>query len=463
MRGAIVFLILVFPVFLTAQTTKITGTVPGAEGRRIELTGYADLITQLEKTIAQATVDSMGAFTLTFNLDKTIYAFLNIEFHRGELFLEPSKTYHISIAPMNYNEMQEINPYIESQSLDIQIIGNNPAELNGLIQSFNKEYNAFVLEHFNELYRDKDKAKLDTFRLKMIRKFPAVRNDYFSSYSFYKTGSLEQVANVMGKAPMVKKYFSDLAVLYENIEYMDLFREFFTKYITATCRQLKFLDYKGMLGKPNSYELLMKALEADTLLRKPQVREMVLLWNMMEMYGDPEYKQETILSFFAAVQKESKFPQHKQIAEDMILVLTRLKPGTPAPDFTLTDRNRKKISLGSFRGKPVLLGFWTTYCPVCLSEMELLKPIYDKYHDRMNILSISADKEYLKMLYFINLKKDFSWNFLHLGNETGLLKEYDVKSFPLFVLIDSMGKIVQCPADLPDSGLEADIEKLLNP
>jgi thioredoxin-related protein len=67
------------------------------------------------------------------------------------------------------------------------------------------------------------------------------------------------------------------------------------------------------------------------------------------------------------------------------------------------------------------------------------------------------------MLYFINLKKGFSWTFLHLGNETGLLKDYDVKSFPLFVLIDGQGKIVRYPADLPDSGLENSIEKLLNP
>jgi len=463
MRSILISILLIVSNFLGAQTTKITGTAPGAEGRRIELVGYTDLLTLMEKTLAQGTVDSAGAFTLTFSLDKTVYAFLNIEFHRGELFLEPGKSYHVTIAPMNYNEMQEINPYSESQSLGIQIQGNDSLELNALIQSFNKDYNAFVLEHFNDLYRDKDKAKLDTFRVRMARKFPGKGNPYFSSYTWYKTGSLEQVANVMGKSPMVKKYFSDGPILYDNIEYMDLFREFFSKYITTTSRLLKFLDYNGLMNKPNGYEALMKALEADTLLRKPQLRELVLMRDMMEMYYDPQYKPEAILSFFAAVQKDSKFPQNKQIAENIIRALTRLSHGTPAPAFTLTDRYRKKVSLSDFRGKPVLVGFWTTYCQVCLSEMELLKPIVDKYHDRMAFISISADKEFLKMLYFINLKKGFSWTFLHLGNETGLLKDYDVKSFPLFVLIDGQGKIVRYPADLPDSGLENSIEKLLNP
>jgi thioredoxin-related protein len=95
--------------------------------------------------------------------------------------------------------------------------------------------------------------------------------------------------------------------------------------------------------------------------------------------------------------------------------------------------------------------------------MELLKPLYDKYHDRMAFVSISADKEFMKMLFFLNLKKDFTWTFLHLGDEIGLLREYNVRSLPLFVLIDNQGKIVKYPADLPDSGLESSIEKLLNP
>jgi thiol-disulfide isomerase/thioredoxin len=267
----------------------------------------------------------------------------------------------------------------------------------------------------------------------------------------------------MGKSPMVKKYFSDSPILYDNVEYMDFFREFFSKYITATSRPLKFLNYSGMLSGPGSYAALMKALEADTLLRKPQLRELVLLRNLMEMYDDPLYKQERIQSTLAVIAKDSKFAEHRLIAEDLMQYLTRLRHGSAAPGFTLQDRNRKNVSLSDLKGKPVLLGFWTTYCQACLSEMELLKPMYDKYHDRMAFVSISADKEFLKMFFFLNLKKNFIWTFLHIGSEIGLLRDYDVRTFPLFVLVDSQGRIVNYPADLPDSGLESSIEKLLNP
>ena len=181
------------------------------------------------------------------------------------------------------------------------------------------------------------------------------------------------------------------------------------------------------------------------------------------MYDDPVYKKDRIENTLAAIAKDSKFAENKLIAENLMKYLTRLRPGSAAPVFTLQDRNNKMVSLGDLKGKPVLIGFWTTYCQSCLSEMELLKPLYDKYHNRMTFVSISADKEYVKMLFFLNLQKDFTWAFLHLGNEVGLLREYDVRSYPLFVLIDNEGKIVQYPADLPGSGLESSLEKLLNP
>jgi peroxiredoxin len=452
-----------FPFMIFAQSVKITGTAPGAEGKKIEVIISTDLITGLEKKIAQTTVDSTASFTLTVNTTKTIPVSLSIGFHRSELFLEPGNSYVLSIGELNYNDIQEINPFEEAQSLEIKLQGNKPDDLNTLIQSFNKDYNVFVLENFNFLYRDKDKARLDTFRVKTTRKYPNMKKTYFTDYIRYKLASLEQVANVMGKSPMVKKYFSDSPILYDNVEYMDFFREFFSKYITTTSRPLKFLNYAGMLNVSNSYPVLMKALEADTLLHNSQLRELVLLRGLMEMYDDPQFKQETIQRALTSIASESKFVENKIIAEDLVKYLTRLRHGSEAPKFTLPDRNRKTVSLNDFKGKPVLLSFWTTYCQSCLSEMELLKPLYDQYHERMNFVSISADKEFLKMTLFLNLKKDFKWTFLHGGEDYDLLRDYDVRSFPLFVLIDSQGRIVKYPADLPDSGLELSLERLLNP
>lgn len=52
-----------------------------------------------------------------------------------------------------------------------------------------------------------------------------------------------------------------------------------------------------------------------------------------------------------------------EAAEDPMAAarVLKVKPGTPAPDFTLRDMQGRTIQLADFRGKIVLLNFWTTW------------------------------------------------------------------------------------------------------
>nr|BAL59988.1 alkyl hydroperoxide reductase/thiol specific antioxidant/Mal allergen [Candidatus Acetothermum autotrophicum] len=63
--------------------------------------------------------------------------------------------------------------------------------------------------------------------------------------------------------------------------------------------------------------------------------------------------------------------------------------GYLAPDFTLQDLNGQSVSLSSFRGKPVLLNFWATWCPPCRKEMPELQEFHRRYGDQVVLLGVN--------------------------------------------------------------------------
>ena len=61
-------------------------------------------------------------------------------------------------------------------------------------------------------------------------------------------------------------------------------------------------------------------------------------------------------------------------------------------DFTLTDMNGKKVNLADFKGRPVLVNFWATWCGPYKLEIPSFVELQDKYRDQgFVVLGVSID------------------------------------------------------------------------
>lgn len=460
-RLSALLLFFLLSLAVSGQKITITGKAPGAERKFLQLTTPSDLITQWDNHLASVKIDSSGKFRMEIESDRVILATFSIEFHKADLLLEPGKTYLLDIAPMNYDEFTEINPFIQSQNLTIGTGDDSPAELNNLIGRFNTYYSGFLMENFNALYRDKNKVLLDTFRIRLNRLFGEYQHPYFIDYATYKIAGLEQLTQYYSNTQIAKKYFSASPVLYNNLEYMEFFNNFFSKYFSAISPVLRKTDFSSLLASSDPYVAVMKAMAADTLLKSEQLRELVMLKGMFEIYGNTAYDPAKILALMTLTKEKSKYPDNRLVAGNMVKHLTNLKPGTTAPDFIITGMDQRDFSSVALHGKPLLLFFWTSYCDGCLSEMDLLPSLYAQYGDRIQFVGVSADKFFAKMLFVLNQKKEYTWTFLNVGSRSEILTAYDVRTYPLFVLIDKDWKIVQYAAPLPSEDLGSAIEKLL--
>lgn len=69
-----------------------------------------------------------------------------------------------------------------------------------------------------------------------------------------------------------------------------------------------------------------------------------------------------------------------------------LHVGEPAPDFSLSTWEEKKISLHDFQGHVVLVNFWATWCPPCVAEIPSLNALSLHFKDaKFVVLGINED------------------------------------------------------------------------
>jgi peroxiredoxin len=64
--------------------------------------------------------------------------------------------------------------------------------------------------------------------------------------------------------------------------------------------------------------------------------------------------------------------------------------GTQAPDFTVSD-GQKTVTLSQFRGKPVVLNFWATWCPPCIEEVPSMVAMQKEMGSKVVVLAVSID------------------------------------------------------------------------
>lgn len=120
--------------------------------------------------------------------------------------------------------------------------------------------------------------------------------------------------------------------------------------------------------------------------------------------------------------------------------------GQPAPDFTLNDQDGHTVRLSDFRGKHVLLNFWSPECDNCLKEMQQLKEIHRTFgHQDFVILNIAVISKELRDKWLETIaREELEWtNLTDLQGWTSpVTRQYKVHVTPFNYLIDPNGNIL---------------------
>lgn len=115
--------------------------------------------------------------------------------------------------------------------------------------------------------------------------------------------------------------------------------------------------------------------------------------------------------------------------------------GKRAPAFSLKSLNGKEVSLSDFKGKPVLITFWATWCDSCKEEIPVLEKFSVGKRDQLTILLIAIDGERKETVQKIVSQNKITLPVLLLLKER-VMDQYGVRGWiPLTFLVDQEGML----------------------
>lgn len=115
--------------------------------------------------------------------------------------------------------------------------------------------------------------------------------------------------------------------------------------------------------------------------------------------------------------------------------------GQLAPDFALTSFDGEPIRLAAYRGLPVVMNFWASWCPPCRAEAPVLRNVARNTQGRVVFIGIDVRDTASDARKFIN---DYDIPYLNGADVNGAVEDtYGGIGIPYTVFIAADGTIAR--------------------
>lgn len=439
-----------------AQTCIISGNAGTYAGDVLKFYRYTDYITQQKKQIGSSKVDSLGNFSFEVETDKIFELLIDLDVFLGSIFVEPGKEFTIVLPKKTVkNKADLLNPYFQQIPFFVRVI-NEDKNLTNAISKFNRLYNA----SFDVIFKNPkhiNPGVVEQEIEKITDSVSYMQNDYFEKYAFYKFLHLRQLTYYKNDDAVIKKNFSNQAVLFNNPAYNKLLTK---EYGTFMFEENKDTLYK-VLNLVNDWNSLNNFLIQDDKYLNKEFREYFLCLNMYKVfYTNPTY-QKKIIHILKSSLNTIDNEYTKKIANAVLKSSGTLIIGSAVKDFDLYNQNKERVALSEFRGEFVYLSFFKKDSYACQKDQILLEAMHKKKIDKLRIITIYVDEEHRDIINLAK-EKNLERTILHCYENDDVLQDYKVIAYPTYFLIHPKGTLSMNPAPGPSEDFEAAYYKAYN-
>ncbi|MGM0612305.1 MAG: TlpA family protein disulfide reductase [Bacteroidota bacterium] len=426
---------------LLAENTVIKGEVKNGNNKEIKIIQYADYISMKKNVIASTRINDDGSFHLKFFLPKVDNLKIGIGFKQSSLFVEPGSTTELSI---NYGKRVERKDgfFPLEQPLDVAIENERDTSVNKMIMKFDSLSGVVLPENrIKMILYQRNYSMYDSLKSELNEWINQNNNRYVKNYADYRLGQLETAIYSSNMRKTGEELLGQRQIKYRHQEYMSFFKKFVSVYLPDKSKEITHADLVNSINKNESYSELDEALGKDTLFRNEQIRELVAITLLEDVYYEKDYIQDHILELLDQLSQKTKFDKHKQIISRLSSKFKKNKTKNGYGQLRFVTENGDSVRFYDYRGRYFLVSFFQSDCFACILEMDVMKKLYDEHKNDVYLLSISLDEDYKAFEKFVR-SNDYSWDIAHFGHQYEITEKFDIPTIPRFILFGPDGEII---------------------
>lgn len=448
------FLFLLNSTFASGLTI-ISGSDPDYAGSEILFYQYADPISEEKSKLFRLKFDENGNYYSTIQIEEVIHAFADLDSYAANIYLVPGKTYELILPPRKkVTSSQRHNPFFKPEHIHLATKNSDKSELNRKIRAFEKAFQKTESRFFEQIYRKKSTAAVDSVQTILREKFTKGPDSFFEDYKFYRLAFAEYALHQGKNENFIQKYFNNHQVNFMLAPCKNLFNRIYTNFFSQLTSSVDGDQFRKLLASSD-------LLQIESYLKKnhylnSEIARLVVLKSVYDAFHQGQFSQKSLLSILTKIQAGSWSASHQAIAQRLEKKLTHLLPGTKAPALSMTDLKGKKITLNY--DKLTYLHFTRISNPICRQHLDALKKLPDVVKNDVNILNLILEEEKQQTEQVSN--QNWIGQFFVITDEVAEL--WKVKNFPTSFLIDESGKLVYSPANNPLEGFDRQIGSFLH-
>ena len=461
-----------FWTYSPAQNVTIIGEAPEFKGQEILAFGYTDHISDRMEWLGRTRIDTSGHFELELACQQIRYIGLRTNHVTGFMYIQPNASYNIEFPAPETGVSITFNDKAQTDILfnDLEL-----EDINSLIIDFNERYEGFFAQNYQllqRLFSPSNKAnevdstqttvlnrakggmaqlmdRMESFIVLMDTVYVDFDNEYFKIYRTAALGDLFLNGRIDDRKAFFERFIEPADFNAQHKAQTELEQRFFKDYFLNYAQSRGDEELSIALNEKGSYIALSQVLSKDDFLAETERRERIIASAISEVWTNKSMVKERMAAILDSLGQIPNNPSLHQLGQDVLYVLSSMDDGFKAYDFQLTDQFNDALSPSRFKGKPIVLEFWASWCTSCEKERAIFRNLADTYNGRVQFISINMDDSHSES------KESDGPTLQAYGMEDPMLKEvYKVMTLPQYTLIDRDGLIYDAYTMTPSEGLE---------